>query len=411
MTAIVGILNKRAAVMAADSAVTVSNDKGVKIYNTETKIFSLSDEHPIGVMIYDNVEFMGTPWELIFNLYRKERGNIACKSVEEYAQAFILFLKENNYFCSDESKDNYLIQDISTYYNMVKDEVFNLLEEDDQSVEDEEAVRENVSGMISALSDVCHDEGTCEEYEDYDETQFANYSKEYFDSLMEVLGEEHLPTDMRDVWQKGFYAHLRSKVFLNGTSTGVVFVGYGEKDIFPSALATVIGGSVDNRLRYYFDTDRSDKITHDKTACVIPFAQGDVMLTMMKGIAPDLYSTIADEVHASMEKAVQQVAEKFGLPNDDQTTEVAAPIIEKIQDEFTETIDEVIRERFTSGIVDTVESFNVEDLVNMAESLISITNLQRHITSSEETVGGPIDVAVITKTRGFQWAKQKKGRL
>lgn len=77
MTAIVGILNKQAAVMAADSAVTVSNDKGVKIYNTATKIFSLSDVHPIGVMIYDNVEFMGTPWDLIFNLYRKERGNIA----------------------------------------------------------------------------------------------------------------------------------------------------------------------------------------------------------------------------------------------------------------------------------------------------------------------------------------------
>jgi ATP-dependent protease HslVU (ClpYQ) peptidase subunit len=56
MTAIVGVLNKRAAVMAADCAVTVSNDKGVKVYNTATKIFKLSDEHPIGVMIYDNVE-------------------------------------------------------------------------------------------------------------------------------------------------------------------------------------------------------------------------------------------------------------------------------------------------------------------------------------------------------------------
>jgi hypothetical protein len=49
----------------------------------------------------------------------------------------------------------------------------------------------------------------------------------------------------------------------------------------------------------------------------------------------------------------------------------------------------------------------VEDMVNMAESLISITNLQRHITWSEETVGGPIDVAVITKTDGFKWVKQK----
>ena len=34
MTAIVGILNKRATVMAADSADTMSNDKGVKIYAT-----------------------------------------------------------------------------------------------------------------------------------------------------------------------------------------------------------------------------------------------------------------------------------------------------------------------------------------------------------------------------------------
>ena len=39
MTAIVGILNKRAAVMAADSAVTVNTDSGTKIYNTATKIF------------------------------------------------------------------------------------------------------------------------------------------------------------------------------------------------------------------------------------------------------------------------------------------------------------------------------------------------------------------------------------
>ena len=411
MTAIVGILNKRAAVMAADSAVTVRNDKGVKIYNTATKIFSLSDEHPIGVMIYDNVEFMGTPWDLIFNLYRKEQGGRACKSVEEYAKAFICFLKENDNFCSDESRDNYLIQDISTYYNTVKDEVFKRLEEDGQSIEDENAVREKVSEVISDISEFSQDEGFCKEFENYDKDRFLKLSKDYFDSLMEVLGEEHLPTDMKDAWLQGFFTHLRSKVFLNGTCTGVVFVGYGEKDIFPSAFATVIGGSVDNRLRYYFDLERADKITHDNTAWIIPFAQGDVMLTMMKGIAPDLYSTIAEEVHSSMEKAVLQVTEELGMKDDKHVAEVSAPIIEKIQDEFAEKIDEVISEKFTSGIVDTVESFNVEDMVNMAESLISITNLQRHITSSEESVGGPIDVAVVTKTGGFKWAKQKEERL
>lgn len=61
MTAIVGILNKRAAVMAADSAVTVNSASGTKIYNTATKIFRLSKAHPVGVMIFDSASFMGTP--------------------------------------------------------------------------------------------------------------------------------------------------------------------------------------------------------------------------------------------------------------------------------------------------------------------------------------------------------------
>ena len=186
-----------------------------------------------------------------------------------------------------------------------------------------------------------------------------------------------------------------------------MFVGYGEKDIFPSAFPTVIGGAIDNRLRYNFNLVRADKITHDNTAWILPFAQEDVMLTMMKGIAPDLYTAITDEVQSSMENAVQQVVKELGMKDDHLVTEVATPIIEKLQNEFAEKIDDIITEKYTSGLVDTVESFNVEDMVNMAESLISITNLQRHITSSEESVGGPIDVAVITKTGGFQWAKQK----
>ena len=89
---------------------------------------------------------------------------------------------------------------------------------------------------------------------------------------------------------------------------------------------------------------------------------------------------------------------------------VCALIIEMTQKELEEKIDDIIMEKFTSGLVNTVEFFNVEDMVNMAESLISITDLQRHITSSEETVGRPIDVAVITKTDGFKWVKQKTTR-
>jgi len=43
----------------------------------------------------------------------------------------------------------------------------------------------------------------------------------------------------------------------------------------------------------------------------------------------------------------------------------------------------------------------------MAESLVSLTSFKRKVTMESETVGGPIDVAVISKGDGFIWIKRK----
>jgi hypothetical protein len=77
------------------------------------------------------------------------------------------------------------------------------------------------------------------------------------------------------------------------------------------------------------------------------------------------------------------------------------------KDPYRDKILEYIEEANVSSLVESVASFNIDDLSNMAESLISITNLQRHITSAEESVGGPVDVAVITRSEGFTWIKRK----
>ena len=54
-----------------------------------------------------------------------------------------------------------------------------------------------------------------------------------------------------------------------------------------------------------------------------------------------------------------------------------------------------------------VSLLSKEDLAEMAESLIYLTYLKRRFTFSEESVGGPVDVAVITKGDGFIWIKRK----
>lgn len=43
----------------------------------------------------------------------------------------------------------------------------------------------------------------------------------------------------------------------------------------------------------------------------------------------------------------------------------------------------------------------------MAESLVNLSAFKLKISDSYETVGGPIDVAIISKTDGFVWIKRK----
>lgn len=68
-------------------------------------------------------------------------------------------------------------------------------------------------------------------------------------------------------------------------------------------------------------------------------------------------------------------------------------------------MDEYIQTNYIEKLVNTISYLSKEDLADMAESLVRMTYLKRRITSEEESVGGPVDVAVITKGDGFIWLK------
>ena len=74
---------------------------------------------------------------------------------------------------------------------------------------------------------------------------------------------------------------------------------------------------------------------------------------------------------------------------------------------LTGILDKYIRENYVDKLLDIVAFLSKEDLAEMAESLVKMTCLKRHITTDEESVGGPVDVAVITKGDGFVWIKRK----
>ena len=85
----------------------------------------------------------------------------------------------------------------------------------------------------------------------------------------------------------------------------------------------------------------------------------------------------------------------------------AQPGLERI-DQLKGHLADLRREYWWLPIVQVVAALPKDELAAMAESLVNLTALKRKISMETETVGGPIDVAVISKGDGFVWVKRKK---
>lgn len=411
MTALVGILNKRAVAIAADSAVTIRNQGNRKVLNTARKIFPLSKKYPVGVMIYSMADFMDTPWDVIIKLFRDKYGEKPCNTIKEYVEMFLKFLSDEDYFIEPEREKMYLYRELLDFYSEVRGNAIELMnnEVEDESQRTPDMLAQYILAELKEDLEYLEKEPCCPQFEGYKQRTLSSYAREEFDELMtRYVLEEGLPESLRAELEKVFYAFIRSRSF-GSDMTGLVFVGYGEKDIYPTIYPIEVNIAFDHRLRYFVNEERVETITATNDALICPYAQSDVMMLFMKGISPDLYNKMLTEQLELLEKQRQDIIATLQNANVSQEVidEISQTDLEKYQEPYRDKILEYIEEDNVNGLVQAVSSFNIDDLASMAESLISITNLQRHITSAEESVGGPVDVAVITRSEGFTWIKRK----
>jgi hypothetical protein len=88
-------------------------------------------------------------------------------------------------------------------------------------------------------------------------------------------------------------------------------------------------------------------------------------------------------------------------------SDTIAEAAKKYLEEFSAKAKDRKETNFRQKILDMVNFMPKSDLANMAESLINLTSTKRRVSAESETVGGPIDVAVISKYDGFVWIKRK----
>ena len=192
-------------------------------------------------------------------------------------------------------------------------------------------------------------------------------------------------------------------------SSGIVIAGFGEEEFFPSVVSYFIEGVANDRLKYY-QTDKVE-VTTSMTAAIIPFAQREMVNTFVEGVNPTYTNYLHQYLMGLFDSFPNTILNQITELTAQQKAKYSKRIKkygERLFSDFSQSMVDYRREEFVSPIVDAVAVLPKEELAVLAESLVNITALKQKMSMSHETVGGFIDVAVISKGDGFVWIKQKQ---
>jgi len=411
MTAVIGILNKSGVALAADSAVTISGEDGRKIYNTAYKIFTLSKHHPVSIMIYNSASFMGIPWEILIKEYRKFLSNKNFDSLLEYQIDFIKYLKGQLKLISSEQQKITLFLFIDFISKKVIEDVTNENIEKIDKIKTlkgkKKIIETKIIEKIESLLKSFNDDTVLTDFTDY---KFDGFKKEHSTNLEESFtkyySELEFPNTIKNKLFKIIH-HLIIAEYFFGKWTGLVFLGYGEKEIYPSCLPIKIGEVVDNRIRYVKDEESAALINDTNSAAIRPFAQRDVIDTILSGIDSNLEEIVYKSFAEFLSSFLFLLKEKIGNDNNLLKEKIDKISVEELINSYSQIFQNLKRNIHIDPLMSSIASLSKEDLAELAESLIYLTYLKRRMSFSEESVGGPIDVAIITKGDGLIWIKRK----
>ena len=192
-------------------------------------------------------------------------------------------------------------------------------------------------------------------------------------------------------------------------SARLIFAGYGSDQVYPSIVSALVCEGFDRHVNYHIRPKDIVCIGDDRPVAICPFAQVDVVKSILRGIHTD-WSESASDVFQRIVNPFYGVLFK-PLSGEE---EPGKEFREMLADVETEDLE---RQFYKDGkcLLDknqrewekALKDCDLETMASLADCLIDLTGFHRILTFSQEGVGGPVDVAVISKNEGFTWLRRK----
>lgn len=397
-------MNRQAVALAADSAVTITGaDAGVKIFASANKIFALSKYEPVGLMIYGNATVVGMPWETVVKSYRAELADRCFATLDEQSEHFVRWLGSSPMF-SDEMKRGFVLGHVRGLLVAIRELIIDQVAEhiDEHGSVDEAGVASITEDVIKRMSEVAKNADKRPL-----RPNFASDLRKAFDSAIrtlvkEIFEELPLTTALKRALNGVALAPFTRS--MRPGASGIVIAGFGRNEYLPCLRAYEIEGVALDQTIFNPIRDATITTSAQSSAYVSGFAQSDVISMFMEGVAPE-YQAFVD---GYIDTIISRFAEALGDESDN--PELRAKL-EGARDDllgsFAQELSEQRYNEYVEPVLDVVQSLPIDELAALAESLVNLTSLKRRISRDDETVGGPVDVAVISKGDGLIWVHRK----
>jgi hypothetical protein len=419
MTAEIAILNREAIALAADSAVTFRSVHGQKIFTSANKIFTLSKYYPVGIMIYGNALFHETPWETIIKVYRQKLGKKKFQTAEGYAKNFLAYLKTNRVFSSEQTQNIFARHMIESYFEFIKQDLLKQIAQltdptSGKGVISTDQIPAVISLVINKHADAWTKAPKGPNTSAKTKSEILRKYKDVIDQSVQNVFEKLPLTALH----KQKLTQLSAAIFLNKpvginapNRSGIVIAGFGERDIYPQCMSYKILGVAANHLIYF--EDEHAEIGTKSDATIAPFAQDDVAKSFIGGVDPRYESLIRQELDQILDGYPKLILDALNIQskipksNFQAIEKQVSELVKKKRAEYKRTLEHFRHEKYITPTLRVVSMLPKDELANMAETLVNLTSFKRRVSMADETVGGPVDVAVISKGDGFVWIKRK----
>jgi len=395
MTAEVVLMNKQGVAMAADSAATTGN----KIFNSNNKLFMLSKRHPIGIMVYGSAEIMGYPWETIIKMYRKKIGSKSFPTLHEQVEDFL------NHLCSlslfDEQVEKIYIE--TAFDSVARDihnQILRFFPDPKEAQKDllEWYFAKTVSDIKQELKHDLIEHGVSDSEKTELLDKYKNFSDDLISKYFGKYGlDEEIYNDIRLIMERTIFNNPDKYM----GSSGLVFSGFGDSEIFPVTESFIVSSIL--KAKIIMGTRITDKINTDNISVIRPFAQSETVASFIYGIDPNLSCEIKTQIAGMLSEIPSMLS---GISSEDNS--ILGNNLSRMCESFFNNMDDYLDAKYGFPIMRGVSSMPPSELAAMAETLVNLTSFKRKISDNQrETVGGPTDVAVITKGDGFIWINRK----